>query len=105
MLVLSNSEYNNVSKDVIVVAITSNLLQNGIKISNNDMSVGFLPKASVVKIDKVYTLEQSIVIKKIGKVNECVSKDVFDEFVKLINVSVKTISSAQRTLSVTYASP
>jgi len=85
ILVLSNTEHNLMNRDMIVIAITSNLDQKGIKISNNDLSDGFLPKLSVIKIDKIYTLDASIAIKRIGKVNEAVLSNTFNEFVKLIS--------------------
>ena len=64
VLVLSNNAYNSSGEDIIVTAITSNLVQKGIEISNNSLTDGFLPRKSVIKIDKVYTLEAGIVIKK-----------------------------------------
>ena len=84
VLVLSNNTYNSLSKDIIVIAITSNLTQEGIEISNNDLINGSLPKKSIVKIDKVYTLESSIVVKRIGKINNVVLLSIYNEFSKLI---------------------
>jgi len=85
VLVLSNSAHNVSGRDIIVIAITSNLIQNGIEISNDSLTDGFLPKKSVIKVNKVYTLEASIVIKKIGKINNDVLLKVYNEFVKLIS--------------------
>ena len=84
VLVLSNNEHNSSSKDIIVIAITSNLSQKGIEISNNNLIDGFLPKKSIIKVDKIYTLETNIVIKKIGKIHNDVLSNVYNEFVKLI---------------------
>ena len=84
VLVLSNNAHNSSSRDIIVIAITSNLSQEGIEISNDGLPDGFLPKKSVIKVDKVYTLEAGIVIKKIGKINNDVLSNVYNEFVKLI---------------------
>jgi len=85
ILVLSNNEHNRTNRDMIVIAITSNLEQKGIKISNDNLSDGFLPKISIIKIDKIYTLDAGIAIKRIGKVNEAILSNVFDKFVKLIS--------------------
>jgi mRNA interferase MazF len=38
VLVLSNNTHNSSSRDIIVIAITSNLAQAGIKISNDVLS-------------------------------------------------------------------
>ena len=84
VLVLSNNIHNSSSRDIIVIAITSNLAQEGLELSNNDLIDGFLPKKSIIKFDKVYTLESGIVIKKIGKINNGVFSRVFNKFVKLI---------------------
>jgi len=87
VLVLSNNLHNSSSKDIIVIAITSNLAQNGIEISNNSLINGFLPKKSIIKVDKVYTLEASIAIKNIGKINNDVLLNVYNEFMKLFSFS------------------
>jgi hypothetical protein len=58
------------------IAITSNPAQKGIEISNNDLADGFLPKKSVIKVDKVYTLESGIANKKIGKIDNDILSNV-----------------------------
>jgi len=85
VLVLSSSLHNLSSKDIIVIAITSNLAQKGVEISNDSLLEGFLPKRSIIKVDKVYTLEADIAIKKIGKINNNVLLNVYNEFLKLIS--------------------
>ena len=74
VLIISNYEYNTVSQDMIVVAITSNLIQPGIPIEAKDMIQGQLPKPSIIRSDKIYTLSQGIVVKRIG----CVSNAVIE---------------------------
>ena len=86
VLLLSSNLHNSSSKDIIVIAITSNLIQKGIEISSNSLTSGFLPKKSIIKVDKVYTLETGIVIKKIGKINNDVLLNVYNEFVKLFSL-------------------
>jgi len=85
VLVLSNNSHNSSSNDIIVIAITSNITQKGIEISNNSLINGLLPKKSVIKTDKIYTLESSIAIKKIGKIKNDVLLNVYNEFIKLIS--------------------
>ena len=51
VLVVSNTAHNFASPDMIVVAITSNLLQNGIIIEASDLIVGVLPKKSIIRCD------------------------------------------------------
>ena len=85
VLVMSNDVYNIANQDMIVVAITSNLAQMGIAITAVDMKQGQIPKPSVVRSDKIYTLNQSIVVKSIGHVKDAVVKSVYNEIVKYIS--------------------
>jgi mRNA interferase MazF len=84
VLVISNTSYNCTSSDIIVVAITSNLQQNGIAIETKDLLAGELPKKSLIRCDKIYTLEQRIVIKQLGIVSESVLKNVINNINTLI---------------------
>ncbi|MDP4147022.1 MAG: type II toxin-antitoxin system PemK/MazF family toxin [Bacillota bacterium] len=70
VLVLSNSKYNKVTEDILVVAITSNLEEKeyAVIITNEDMEEGALKVDSCVRTDKIYTLSKFIVIKKIGSI-------------------------------------
>jgi mRNA interferase MazF len=85
VLVISNNSHNFVSPDIIVVAITSNLTQNGIIIEADDLSVGLLPKKSLIRCEKIYTLEQSIVLKRFGVLSNDVLLKVATEIQKLIS--------------------
>ena len=55
VLVVSNTAHNFASSDMIVVAITSNLIQNGIAIEGDDLTAGVLPKKSIIRCEKIYT--------------------------------------------------
>jgi len=76
VLIISNMTHNSTNSDMIVVAITSNLQQNGIFIDTKDLLSGVLPKKSLVRCDKIYTLEQRIVIKQLGIVSESILNNV-----------------------------
>jgi mRNA interferase MazF len=84
VLVISNTSHNCTNSDMIVVAITSNMQQNGIVIETKDLLAGELPKKSLIRCDKIYTLEQCIVIKQIGIVSESVLKKVISDINMLI---------------------
>jgi len=84
VLVVSNTLHNYVSRDMIVVAITSNLQQNGIVIEAEDLNIGKLPRTSIIRCEKIYTLEQNIVLKKFGVISEKVLDEVVSEINKLI---------------------
>ena len=85
VLVISNNSYNTAKPDMIVVAITSNVSQQGISISSSDMTTGQLPKPSVIRSDKVYTLDQKIVIKSIGQLSSSIVMSAKNELIKFIS--------------------
>jgi mRNA interferase MazF len=72
VIVLYNTAYNNRSRDVLVVAVTSNpvLTAHSFAIDNADLSIGTLNRPSVVRVDKIYTLEQALIVKRFGKVRQ-----------------------------------
>ena len=71
VLVLSNSQYNKKTDDIIVAAITSNLSEKnyGIVLTNKELEEGNLKVDSLIRADKIYTLSQKIVIKKFGVIS------------------------------------
>ena len=85
VLVISNDVYNSTYQDMIVAAVTSNLVQPGIPITQNEMKHGQLPKPSIIRCDKIYTLDQSIVVKSIGSVADHVLDTARTEIIKLIS--------------------
>ena len=54
-------------KDIITCGMTSNLRnkKNSILIEKENLVRGFIPSTSLIKIDKLFTLDRKIVIKKI----------------------------------------
>lgn len=87
VMIISNDAYNNTNQDILVAAVTSNLIKPGISITFTDMVQGRLPKPSVIRSDKLYTLNQGIVIKSIGRVYEQVLDSVQTEIIRLISAS------------------
>ena len=84
VLVISNTTHNLTSPDMVVVAITSNLVQIGIVIEQSDLTSGVLPKKSLIRCEKIYTLEQSIIIKRFGVLSDDVLQKVANEIHNLI---------------------
>jgi len=84
-LIISNDNYNQTSSDLIVVAITSSLVQPGIPLSNNDMLQGQLPKSSIIRCDKIYSLDKNIIVKSIGKVSGSIINSVKTGIISLIS--------------------
>ena len=78
VLILSSDAHCQSSPDMLVAAITSNLAARniGIIIDSSDMEVGALPRQSLVRADKLYTLSQGNIVKPYGKLNRAAFKAV-----------------------------
>lgn len=86
VLVLSKSAYSKECEDVITCGITSNLKDSkySILIDNSNLIEGNIPVKSRIKVDKLFTLEQSIVIKRMGRIDKRTFEKVRKEFFNLI---------------------
>jgi mRNA interferase MazF len=71
VIVVSSDAYNRRSADIVVVAMTSNPTQTqfSFQVTSSDLVEGSLNRPGTVRVDKIYTLAQSIVVKKFGKVS------------------------------------
>lgn len=86
VLVLSNDGYNDKTEDIIVAAITSNLATKEyvVMLSSDDLDEGTLKVDSCIRVDKIYTLSQNIVVSKFGTVKKCVIDAVKKRLYELI---------------------
>ncbi|KUK09986.1 MAG: Transcriptional modulator of MazE/toxin, MazF [Clostridia bacterium 41_269] len=86
VLVLSNDDYNSRTKDIVVAAITSNLTAKDyiVMLTSSDLDEGTLKVDSCIRVDKIYTLSQSIVISKFGTVKKHIIDAVREKLHELI---------------------
>ena len=86
VLILSKNIDNGEVEDVITCGITSNIKDSrySVLIKNEDLIEGKVPKISRVKVDKLFTLSQGIIKKKVGRINKETFEKVKSEFVKLV---------------------
>lgn len=79
VLVISNNNYNKNYPDILVTVITSNLYKDdySVELQNNDLEVGVLPEQSIIKCHKLFTIDQSQVLKRFS----IVSEKKFDEVI------------------------
>ena len=86
VLVISHENYNKESLEIITCGITSNLKSESysILVTNQNMENGNIPKVSKIKVDKIFTLDKSIVKKRLGKVTEETFDRVKKEFFKMV---------------------
>jgi len=71
-LVVSNNFYNGRFTDIVVCVITSNLYKDNfsVELSDNNLQSGILPESSIIICHKLFTIEQSRIIKKFSKVKD-----------------------------------
>ncbi len=74
VIVVSNGLYNRATPDVVVVAMTSTppLSAYAFTITSADLASGALNHPGTVRVDKIYTLAQRIIVRRFGKVNDVV---------------------------------
>ena len=74
VVVISNNAYNDSHPDVVVVALTSNpaSVDYSFTIDSLDLEKGSLRRTSRIRVDKIYTLSQSIVSGRFGKVKQVI---------------------------------
>lgn len=86
VLILSNNDYNSKTNDVVVVAITSNIIAKNytVFITGKDLLEGSLKVDSCIRVDKIYTLSKNIIIKKFGTVNQIIMEDVKEKLNNII---------------------
>ncbi|MBD2329950.1 type II toxin-antitoxin system PemK/MazF family toxin [Alkalinema sp. FACHB-956] len=79
VIIISSTQYNRHSRDALVVAVTSNpdLVPFSFTIDNPDLESGNLKKPSVIRADKIYALDQTLIIKRFGVVNQVVIDRIF----------------------------
>lgn len=70
VIVISNDDYNHRTADVVVVALTSNPTPTdySFMITSSDLARGKLNRPGKVRVDKIYTLAKSIIVKTFGQV-------------------------------------
>jgi mRNA interferase MazF len=89
VIIVSNNLYNRTTSDIVVVAMTSNphFSSFTFQIDSTDLKHGKLNRPGHVRVDKVYTLAQSIVIKTFGKVQDHVLDRIRTIFQRIISIS------------------
>jgi len=72
VVVISSDIYQSSTADMVVVAMTSNLTAwpYSFVITSGDLDAGALNHPGRVRVDKIYTLSQSIAVKTFGHVND-----------------------------------
>jgi mRNA interferase MazF len=71
VIVVSRNDYHQTTRDMIVVAMTSNPTHTrySFVMTSNDLTAGSLNRPGYVRADKIYTLAQNIAVKTFGRVS------------------------------------
>ena len=67
-LVLSPDSFNATGEDLVLAAVTSHISDDpkAVRLWPGDFAVGGLPKPSMVKATKLFTMHSSLIVKRIG---------------------------------------
>ena len=86
-MVMSNDAYNRKFKDFIGIPLTSNpnIRDHTVAVSSKEMASGSLTVASVAKVDKIFNLEQKLIVKTYVRLRQDVLDKMRTELVKLVN--------------------
>ena len=89
-VIISNDSYNETHEDIVVVALTSNIEPRdfSLMLTGNDLEEGTLKVTSMIRVDKIYTLNKSIVLKTFGKVKPDILSKIKDSLLKLIDTQI-----------------
>src|SRR6266478_569527 len=79
-LVLSPDRLNKIRPDLVLAAITSQvpvvLDEDEILLSTSELGAAGLPKPSIIKLGKIFTIHQGLIRKKLGNIGEVTLEDV-----------------------------
>lgn len=86
VLILSKNLDNDSSEDIITCGMTSNIKDSkySVLVENKDLVEGNIPKPSRIKVDKLFTISQNIINKKVARINKETFEKVRSEFSKLV---------------------
>lgn len=85
-IVISDDNYNSKFRDFICIPMTSVLTEreHAVIITNKDFESGYLLKPSLAKVDKVTSIAQNTVIRKIGVLDKTAYEKVMQELFSLL---------------------
>lgn len=85
-IIISSNNYNEKHEDIVVVALTSNVEPQDftITLTSDDLEEGSLKVTSMIRVDKIYTLNKSIILKTFGRVKPAILTKIKDSLLKLI---------------------
>ena len=85
-IVISNDAYHARTQDLVIVSVTSQMTAApySFVIEQKDMDTGTLLRTSRVRVDKIYTLSQTVVVRVFGKAKVHVLDQIRAELTDLV---------------------
>jgi mRNA interferase MazF len=85
VIVVSNDTYQASTPDFVAVAMTSNLrpAPYSFEVTSADLAEGVLNRPGRVRVDKIFTLAQSIVVTRFGRVSPAILDRIRQELTTL----------------------
>jgi mRNA interferase MazF len=86
VIVISNNGYHRKTSDMVVVAMTSNPhhANYSFTIDTPDLEQGRLNHPGTVRVDRIYTLSQALIVKTFGRVNGHALERIREHLVMLV---------------------
>ena len=83
---LSNNRYNQEGSDVLVAGITSQIITRGytVPLDTPELEVGIMKRPSVVRADKVFSIDRRIVVAQLGRVGTGAFDRILNQLATLI---------------------
>lgn len=87
VVIVSNNSYNQNFPDIVVCVITSNTFKDefSLNLSDADLESGILPEKSVIKCHKLFTIDQSKIIRRFSTINT----QKFGEIINMLHLLIQ----------------
>ena len=91
VLIVSNNNYNKNFPDIVVCVITSNLFKDiySVSLDSDDLEIGIMPEQSIVKCHKIFTIDQSKILKRFSILNDFKFEEVNNKLSQLLQPDYK----------------
>ncbi len=87
-LVISPDRFNEKGEDLIFVAVTSKvpsgLSETEIPLEKSNLKEGILPKRSVMRLTKIFTMHSGIIVKKAGDLKDQKVREILNRLITFL---------------------
>ncbi len=86
VVVMSNDNFNNNSEDLLVIGVTSHISKGkyNLILTNNFLEQGKLNNPCIIKVENILKIDNSLVIKKIGRIKEELFEKIVQTLIEII---------------------